>query len=125
MSAGELILCVLWIDHHVLLLVRIVARHDGDGWLGVAEIEGLVGYVRRDEQEVSRDIHDAFLKPFARAGLDTPLYQIDCRLIALVHVRLSRTARRNDDLQKAEVLGSGGRARDAAKARPDSLARQP
>ena len=71
------VLLPLWIEHYVLLLVRVVACHDGDGRLGVAEIEGLVWHVRRDENEISGDIHNAFLQSLAVASLDAALQQID------------------------------------------------
>ena len=61
----------------MLLLVRVVACHNGDGRLGVAEIEGLVRHVRRDENEICGDIHNTFLQPLAVASSDAALQQID------------------------------------------------
>ena len=56
----------------MLLLVWVIACHDGDGRLCVAKIEGLVRHVRRNENEISGDIHNAVLQPLAIAGLDAP-----------------------------------------------------
>lgn len=37
-------------DHHALLLVRVVACHDGSGGLGVAQVTRRMGHIRRNEQ---------------------------------------------------------------------------
>ena len=57
----------------MLLLLGIVARHNGDCGLRVAEIYGLVRQVGWDEDEVAGLVDDALLKPFAVTRLDAAL----------------------------------------------------
>ena len=57
----------------MLLLLGIVARHNGDRGLRVAEIDGLVRQVGWDEDEVAGLVDDALLKPLAVTRLDAAL----------------------------------------------------
>jgi hypothetical protein len=55
------------------LLLGIVARHNGDCRLRVAEIDGLMRQIGWDENEVAGVVDDALLQPFAVTRLDVAL----------------------------------------------------
>lgn len=85
----------------MLLLLGIVACHNGDCGLRVAEIDGLMRQVRRNKDEVTGLVYDALLSPLSVTRLDAALNYIDGRLEALVAMRLGRPARGDHDLAMA------------------------
>src|SRR4029453_11377934 len=99
----------------MLLLVWVVARHDSNRGLGIAEIDWLMRYVRRDEDEISGLIHHAFFYFLAIARLHPTLEEIDGRLETFVYVRFGRAPWRDDDLQHRDAFGTRSLTRDSGK----------
>ena len=81
------------IDPDALLLIRIVAGHNGNRLGFVAKIDRLVGEARRDEDEVAGFVYTRFGELWAIERLDFALEEVDGRFKSVVVVRL-RSRRR-------------------------------
>lgn len=79
---GEVTAGLIMFD--AFLFVRVVARDDGAGWFTVAEVDGLVRYVSRDEEKVARFVDDLALQIGAVAGEDAAREEVDGCFIAAV-----------------------------------------
>src|SRR5687767_4915847 len=86
------------------LFVGVVAGDDSTGGFGLAEVDGLVGEVGGDEEEVAGFAGDGLGQTGAVARLDTAGEDVDGGFVAAVEVGGGRTAGGNDD----EVHGEGG-----------------
>src|SRR5581483_10129212 len=86
-------------------LVRVVPRHDRHRALGRAEVDRLVRYARRDEEEVAGLRDDRALEPVAVARLDAAFELVDRRFVPVVEMWLGSRSGRDDH----EVHGEPGR----------------
>ncbi len=79
-----------------LLLVGVVAGHDGERWLA-GVVDGLVGHVGGDEQEVTLLQNQAILQRRPVADVDPPFHHVDSGLESTVGVGFGGAVRRDDD----------------------------
>ena len=76
----------------MLLFVRVVAHDNGLRSLAAAQIDRLMGHVRRDEKKVSGLGDDRLAESLTVAGFDAPLEHIHGALEVLVQMGLRRRA---------------------------------
>lgn len=103
------------VEHDAFLFLGVVAGDEGEGLLGVAEVEGLVGDVGRDEDEIAGLVDHRLAKAAAVEGFDAALEQVDGGLEAGVVVGVGAAGGRDDDEVHGEPGAAGGGARDAEK----------
>lgn len=103
------------VQHHIFLLVGVVARHDRLRRFTVAQVGGLVGHPGRNVEKIPGLVDDGFLQTLAVGRFDPPLKNVNCGFVVSVEVGLCRGSGGNDHQIHRNAVGARCGPRNAHK----------